>query len=99
MARALAEEDAREGSDGCVATAAGEAGSSIYEQGSYSNSGLRSVEAYLTRRAGMFTDVVEQLVSLHLQKGDTLSALITGEWYVLAASFDAVAIIRTLVKV
>ena len=63
-----------------MAAAAGEAGSAIYEQGDIRASGLASVEAYLTRRAGMFTDVVEQLVSLHLQKGDTMSALITGEW-------------------
>ena len=69
-----------------MAAAAGEAGSVIYEQGSYSSSGLASVEAYLTRRAGMFTDVVEQLVSLHLQKGDTMSALITGEWCVPVSS-------------
>ena len=39
------------------------------------------MEAYLTRRAGMFVDVAEQLVTNHLQKEDVMSALITGEWY------------------
>ena len=80
LRRALAEEDARNGSDGSVAAAAGEAGASVYTPGGYSDSGLATLEAYLTRRAGMFVDVVEQLVSLHLQKGDQMSALITGEW-------------------
>ena len=36
---------------------------------------------YLTRHAGMYPDVVEQLVANHLQKRDSMSALITSEWY------------------
>ena len=87
--RALAEEDAREGSDRSVAAAAGEAGASVYTPGSFSDSGLATLEAYLTRRAGMFVDVVEQLVSLHLQKGDQMSALITGEWCARLSSLTA----------
>ncbi len=43
----------------------------------------------------MFTDVVEQLVSLHLQKGDTMSALITGEWCAFSASLQPLCISPT----
>lgn len=71
----------KEGSSGIVAAAAGDAGAAIYEPGSYARGGHKSMEAYLTRRAGMFVDVAEQLVTNHLQKEDVMSALITGEWY------------------
>lgn len=39
-----------------------------------------NIQAYLTRRAGMFVDVVEQLTLSHLQRQDQMSALITAEW-------------------
>lgn len=78
--RALAEEDSREGKAGPIAEAAGSAGAALYEQGALSRSKLKGIEAYLTRKAGMYTDIAEQLVTNHLQKGDLMSALITGEW-------------------
>ena len=78
--RALAEEDAAAGGPGSVAEAAGEAGRGLYARGAYADSGLPSTDAYLTRRAGMFPDVVERLALEHLGRGDQLSALITAEW-------------------
>jgi hypothetical protein len=78
--RALAEEDNREGRTGAVAEAAGSAGTALYQQGAFTRSGLKVIEAYLTRKAGMYTDVAEQLITNHLQKDDLMSALITGEW-------------------
>lgn len=44
------------------------------------------LEAYLTRKAGMYMDVAEQLVTNHLKKDDLMSALITGEWCVCCCS-------------
>jgi hypothetical protein len=78
--RALAEEDSREGGAGPIAEAAGSEGAALYQQGAFARSGLKVIEAYLTRKAGMYTDVAEQLVTNHLQKDDLMSALITGEW-------------------
>lgn len=78
--RALAEEDSREVSAGAIAKAAGSAGATLYQQGTFARSGLKLLEAYLTRKAGMYPDVAEQLVTNHLQKDDLMSALITGEW-------------------
>ena len=44
--------------------------------------------AYLTRQAGMYPDVGEQLVANHLNKGDSMSALITSEWYTRPKHFS-----------
>lgn len=44
------------------------------------SSGLPTLNAWLTRQGSMFPDVVEGLVMGHLEKGDTMSAMITGEW-------------------
>ena len=41
---------------------------------------MPSTDTYLTRKTGMFPDVVERLALQHLRKGDQLSALITAEW-------------------
>ena len=78
--RALAEEDSSEGGAGAITEAAGSEGAALYQQGAFARSGLKVIEAYLTRKAGMYTDVAEQLVTNHLQKDDLMSALITGEW-------------------
>lgn len=80
ICRALVEEDSRQGSAGAIAEAAGAAGAALYQQGAFADSGLKLLEAYLTRKAGMYPDVAEQLVANHLQKDDLMSALITGEW-------------------
>ncbi|PSC67647.1 Cyclin delta-3 isoform 1 [Micractinium conductrix] len=77
--RALAEEEA--GGGGAVAAAAGGDSGALYARGAFAASKLPTMDAYLTRKAGMFPDVAERLVQAHLDKGDQMSALITGEWY------------------
>ncbi|KAL4422026.1 hypothetical protein ABPG77_005456 [Micractinium sp. CCAP 211/92] len=84
--RALAEEE-QHGGSGAVAAAAGPEGGALYEAGAFGRSGLPTLDAYLTRKAGMFPDVAERLVQAHLDKGDTMSALITGEWYMRNSHF------------
>ncbi len=76
----MVEEDAGGSSGGPVAVAAGAAGAALYTPGAFSASQLQLLEAYLTRKAGMYMDVAEQLVNNHLQKDDLMSALITAEW-------------------
>ena len=44
-------------------------------------------DAHLVRRVGAFPDVAERLITRHLAKPDTMSALITGEWYSRKGSF------------
>ena len=81
--RALAQEDVTSG-PGVIAEAAGQAGKQIYSQGDAAD----SLYAYLTRKAGMYPDIVEQLVANHLEKGDSMSALITSEWYMRPTHFS-----------
>ena len=80
--RALAQEDVATG-PGPIAEAAGQAGQQIYSPGDAAD----SLYAYLTRKAGMYPDIVEQLVANHLNKGDSMSALITSEWYMRPKHF------------
>ncbi|KAL3150032.1 hypothetical protein ABBQ38_013385 [Trebouxia sp. C0009 RCD-2024] len=80
--RALAQEDVDTG-PGAIAEAAGQAGQQIYNPGDAAS----SLYAYLTRKAGMYPDIVEQLVANHLNKGDSMSALITSEWYMRPKHF------------
>ena len=68
---------------GAIAEAAGPAGQDLYCPGDAAS----SLNAYLTRKAGMYPDVVEQLVAKHLEKGDSMSALITSEWYMRPKHF------------
>ena len=77
--RALAEEDVSSG-PGPIAAAVGPAVGDIYVSGSVAASRLPSLNAWLTRNGSMFPDVVESLVTSHLDKGDHMSAMITGEW-------------------
>lgn len=78
----MAQEDVDTG-PGAIAEAAGQAGQQIYNPGDAAS----SLYAYLTRKAGMYPDVVEQLVANHLDKGDSMSALITSEWYMRPKHF------------
>ncbi|KAI7837860.1 hypothetical protein COHA_008347 [Chlorella ohadii] len=84
--RALAEAEAS-GSGSAVAQAAGSDAGELYQPGAVAASGLPSLDAYLTRKAGMFPDVAERLALAHLAKGDQMSALITGEWYMRNSHF------------
>lgn len=71
----------------CISEAAGEVGLDLYPTGDYTNSKSPSLNAYLTKQVGMFPDVIEALTAVHLGKNDTMSALITGEWYMKGSHF------------
>ena len=66
LCRALAEEDVQ-GSSSSVREAAGAEGNAVMPQGALKESGLSSTDAYLTRKAGMYCDVVERLARNHLE--------------------------------
>lgn len=89
--RHLAEEDwnntSQNVSERPVAAAAGEYGLKLYEHGNVQRSGLPSIHAYIARRVGMFLDVSEALVQAHFDKDDSMSALITAEWYMRDGQF------------
>ncbi|KAK9834153.1 hypothetical protein WJX81_003350 [Elliptochloris bilobata] len=86
--RALAEEDER-GGPGPLAAAAGEDGGALYEAGAVRSADLRArgLGAYLTRSGALFPDVAEALCRAHQERGDSLSALITAEWYMRGSHF------------
>jgi hypothetical protein len=84
--KALAEEDFNN-TGSTAAAAAGETGAAIYESGAVKRSGLPTLEAYLARKACLSPTVCETLALSHLKKGDTMSALITAEWYMRQGNF------------
>lgn len=69
--RALAEEDVQ-GSSSSIRDAAGEEGDALMPQGAMKESGLSSTDAYLTRKAGMYCDVVERLAQNHLEVSEPI---------------------------
>ncbi|KAG8073105.1 hypothetical protein GUJ93_ZPchr0006g40716 [Zizania palustris] len=64
-----------------VWSAVGDAGENFYTKGDFKESQMADVDAYLLKKVGLFPDVIERKTSLHLEKGDHVSALITGEFY------------------
>lgn len=76
----LAEEDAAGGS-GRLAAAAGAEGAALYRAGDFAASNSPNLDVYLTKKVGMFPAVVERLALRHLDRGDEVSALVTGEFY------------------
>jgi len=78
--RVLAVEDV-EGQSKALAEAAGDMGATLYKAGDAAAFGKAKLDAYLTTKAGKYCDVAEKLVFNHLAKGDQMSSLITGEWY------------------
>lgn len=82
VTRALVEEDFAGGPGTLAAAAAAAGGEPLpYRAGEAAASGLPSLAAFITRKVGLFPDTAEALVANHLAKGDTMSAMITGEWY------------------
>ncbi len=84
--RALVEEDTTTSSSSgseeyALASRTGEFGSSLYRKGDYAASQMASVDVYLMKKVGLFPDVFERLAMRHLERGDEVSALVTGEFY------------------
>lgn len=64
-----------------VAEAMGYLGAEFYTQGDFGKGELPRLAAYITKHVGHFPDVCESLIQTHLDKGDTMSAMITADWY------------------
>lgn len=61
--------------------AVGEAGKNLYAKGEFKESQVADLDVYLLKKVGLFPDVIERKTLRHLEKGDNVSALITGEFY------------------
>lgn len=53
----------------------------LYREGSFTDSQLPNLDTYLLRKVGVFPDVIERKIEEHLEKGNHVSALVTGEFY------------------
>ncbi|KAF9678517.1 hypothetical protein SADUNF_Sadunf07G0043100 [Salix dunnii] len=91
--RILVEEDADISSEGNadLFLAAADAGDNLYTKGDYAKSHILDLDAYLLKKVGLFPDVLERKVMLCLQKGDHISALVTGEFYAKKKHFPGFA--------
>ncbi|XP_047315511.1 protein IN CHLOROPLAST ATPASE BIOGENESIS, chloroplastic-like [Impatiens glandulifera] len=81
--RILVEEDAKNShdSENELFLAAADAGEKFYKKGDFAASKASSLEAYILRKVGLFPDIIESKVAQHLEKGDHVSAMVTGEFY------------------
>ncbi|KAL6589598.1 hypothetical protein ACP70R_050287 [Stipagrostis hirtigluma subsp. patula] len=79
--RVLVEADISADGDDDVWSAVGEAGKNLYSKGDFKESQLSDLDVYLLKKVGLFPDVLERKTLRHLDKGDPVSALITGEFY------------------
>ncbi|XP_043805166.1 protein IN CHLOROPLAST ATPASE BIOGENESIS, chloroplastic isoform X2 [Manihot esculenta] len=68
-----------------------DAGASLYTRGDFAKSQISDLDAYLLRKVGLFPDVLERKVIHHLEKGDYVSALVTGEFYTKKEHFPGFA--------
>lgn len=89
--RLLVEEDCSKDGAGNVLNRCEAAGVSLYKQGDFTNSKMPTVQAYLMKKVGLFPDVFELLANQHLERGDQVSALITGEFYANKKHFPGFA--------
>ncbi|XP_021840165.1 protein IN CHLOROPLAST ATPASE BIOGENESIS, chloroplastic-like isoform X2 [Spinacia oleracea] len=53
----------------------------LYREGSFIDSQLPNLDTYHLRKVGVFPDILERKINKHLEKGNRVSALITGEFY------------------
>ncbi|XP_077224430.1 protein IN CHLOROPLAST ATPASE BIOGENESIS, chloroplastic-like isoform X2 [Tasmannia lanceolata] len=81
--RILVEEDANnsQGNYEELFCASSEAGRKLYKRGDFAESKISNLDVYLLKKVGLFPDVLERKVIQHLEKGDHVSALVTGEFY------------------
>lgn len=89
--RILVEEDARNCLDDEMTHAASIVGEKLYEKGDFAKSQIADVDGYLIRKVGLFPDVLERKVMQHFEKGDQVSALVTGEFYARKKHFPGFA--------
>ncbi|CAK9167124.1 unnamed protein product [Ilex paraguariensis] len=81
--RLLVEEDAKNSQEGnkMLFHATADAGEKLYKKGDFAKSQISSLDVYLLKKVGLFPDILERKVIHHFEKGDHVSALVTGEFY------------------
>ncbi|KAF0932844.1 hypothetical protein E2562_012170 [Oryza meyeriana var. granulata] len=79
--RMLVEADISAGDADDLWSAVGDAGKNFYTKGDFKELQMADLDAYLLKKVGLFPDVIERKTSRHFEKGDYVSALITGEFY------------------
>ncbi|KAF6151471.1 hypothetical protein GIB67_016283 [Kingdonia uniflora] len=80
--RILAEEDANSHENNSkLYDASSEAGKKLYTRGVFAESQISNLDVYLLKKVGLFPDILERKVRQHFEKGDQVSALVTGEFY------------------
>ncbi|XP_075514892.1 protein IN CHLOROPLAST ATPASE BIOGENESIS, chloroplastic-like [Primulina tabacum] len=81
--RILVEEDAQSSAvrKEALFYASADAGIKIYEKGDFAASQIANMDTYLLKNVGLFPDILERKMKHHLDKGDTVSALVTAEFY------------------
>ncbi|XVF59382.1 hypothetical protein PTKIN_Ptkin07bG0271200 [Pterospermum kingtungense] len=91
--RILVEEDVNSCQNGSdeIFHAASDAGEKLYKKGDFTKSQITDVDVYLLRKVGLFPDVLERKVIQHFEKGDHVSALVTGEFYTRKEHFPGFA--------
>ncbi|KAJ8764307.1 hypothetical protein K2173_006047 [Erythroxylum novogranatense] len=91
--RMLVEEDTKKTSEANdeLFHAAADAGNNIYPKGDFAKSNISDLDGYLLKKVGLFPDVLERRVMHHLEKGDHVSALVTGEFYTKKKNFPGFA--------
>ncbi|KAK9163402.1 hypothetical protein Syun_004304 [Stephania yunnanensis] len=77
--RILVEEDAN--NKGHLYEASSEAGKKLYRRGDFAESQIANLDVYLLKKVGLFPDLLERKVMQHFEKGDHVSAMVTGEFY------------------
>ncbi|KAK4488398.1 hypothetical protein RD792_004161 [Penstemon davidsonii] len=81
--RILVEEDAKESQERNeeLFNASADSEKKFYEKGDFAASQISNIESYLLKKVGLFPDIIERKVKQHFDKGDHVSALVTGEFY------------------
>ncbi|XP_039127825.1 protein IN CHLOROPLAST ATPASE BIOGENESIS, chloroplastic [Dioscorea cayenensis subsp. rotundata] len=81
--RMLVEEDANvaKGSINKLCDATSDAGKKLYTKGDFMESSITDLDVYILKKVGLFPDVIERKVARHFEKGDHVSAMVTGEFY------------------
>ncbi|KDP31966.1 hypothetical protein JCGZ_12427 [Jatropha curcas] len=91
--RILVEEDGKKSSkvNDELFCAAADAGVNLYTKGDFAKSQISDLDVYLLKKVGLFPDVLERKVMRHFEKGDHVSALVTGEFYTKKEHFPGFA--------
>ncbi|ERN16625.1 hypothetical protein AMTR_s00051p00066360 [Amborella trichopoda] len=81
--RILVEEDACHSAniDGKPYSVLNDSANNIYKRGDFAMSRISNLDIYLLKMVGLFPDVMERKALGHLEKGDQVSALVSGEFY------------------